>query len=353
MKTIKRIYDFCLKCLLTPPFKWIYQTLSHGAFHIALFLIVGWLAWQFYNNNQAKLKDTVTHTIWVKAEALSSDADQWGYRRNLYMKNFLLELILNSDSIDKRTDGKYRDALKIQIMPPINNKDDQIIAACSDTITVSVLRQPCNSNVIVEDYANDTLPGNKNLPKAEVIKDSAGVCKINTVLANWAKAPCSSNWIKRKDLTIYSNDFGIGESPYYYYNIKFEIPNREYLDTLQYPNVQYQFGINLDDSWTYNDDFGRYSTKQIVIHEITPKPDYIKGNYIGYFSKESIASIIKNGGVKLYAEDLSVSNKNKQEEFLNSVLVGTCLAFMLDIIIQLVLKLRRLHQSRRNDKKTS
>lgn len=354
MKEIKRIYDFCLKVLLLPPFKWLYETLSHGAFHIFLLLIVGWLAWHFYSNNQNKLKDTVSHTIWVRSSGQAREADEWGNKPKYEMETCYMDLILNSDSIKKRTKGKYKDALNIKIIPPHNSKDGKVQPSCDDTVTVSILRNPYTSNnIMVEDFCNDTLPGNKDLPKAEIIKDSTGVCKINTVLADWAKIPVIGQWIKGKSLTIYSNDLGIGESPYYYYQIKFITPDTQTLDSLIYNNVQYGFGINLDDSRSYNEEFGHYSTKQIVIHEIEPKPDYIRGNYIGYYSKESLEAIRENDGVKLFAEDLAVSNSNKQEEFLNSVLTGTCLAFMLDIIVQLVLKLRRLHQMRRNNKKTN
>ena len=107
--------------------------------------------------------------------------------------------------------------------------------------------------------------------------------------------------------------------------------------------------IYLDDSdlWAYN--FGSYSEKQLIIREIRPEPDFINGFNITYYTKKSIQEISKNGGVHLYAEDIAQMNKNSQEEFLNSVLVGTCLAFMLDIIIQLVLKLRRLHLTRKKE----
>jgi hypothetical protein len=350
-KRIKAIYEWFLKLLLSTPFKWLYLTLSHGFFHLVLLIVIGGLALYFYKNNQDKLKDTVTHTIWVKTEALAREADEFGYRTNYDMKHFHLELTLNSDSIEKRTEGKYRDAISMRFMPPSMKKDTTILPACIDTVRVMLLRQPYSSDVMVESSVNDSLPGNENIPQAEIVKDSAGVCKVNTVLANCAKIPVVRQYTKGANLTIYSNDFSVGKSPYYYYNIRFDNPDPQYLDSSLYVSFQYEFAINLDDSWTYNDEFGRYSTKQIVIHEIEPKPDFIKGNYIGYYSKESIEAIRQNDGVKLFAEDLAVSNKNKQEEFLNSVLIGTCLAFMLDIIVQLVLKLRRLHQTRKKEKK--
>lgn len=350
MKIIKAIYEWFLNQLLRTPFKWLYLTLSHGFFHLVLLFVIGVLAWHFYKNNQDKLKDTVKHTIWVRTMAPATEPDQWGNKINYYMEKCFINLVLNSDSVENRTNGQYRDALNIWIMPPTKTENGECFSICGDTIPIRLLRQPYNSDIMIKQSDNLELPGNKDIPEPEIVKDSAGICTIKTTLANEAEIPVIGGYIKGKHLSIYSNDFNVGKSPYYLYEIKFDTPDIEDLDTLTYGYVQYGFSITLDDSWTYDENFGRYSTKQLVIHEIVPKPDYISGNLI-YYTEKSLEEISKNDGVKLYAEDLSVSNSNKQDEFLNSVLIGTCLAFMLDIIVQLVLKLRRLHQTRKREKK--
>lgn len=353
VKFIKSIYDWGINVLLSSPFKWTYLVLSHGFFHIILLIIVGYLALHFYTRNQDKLKDTVKHTIWVKVDALSRQSDKYGQKNYIDMNTYFLELTLNSDSIEKKTNGKYRDALWMNIIPPTIEENSLILPACSDTIKIGLLRQPYKSDVMVA--IDDLHPKDSNnmhilesSPKDPIsYKDSAGVCVFNTTLTNMAKIPVVGQWIKGSSLTIYSNDFSVGKSPYYLYDIKFDIPDPEYLDTLLNWNLQYHFAIVLDDSKSYSKEFGSYSKKQILMHNIEPKPDYIISNYICYNTKESIENIRKNNGITLYAEDLIASNKNKQEEFLNSVLTGTCLAFMLDILVQLVIKLRRLHQTRK------
>lgn len=351
-RLIRLLYDWSIKILLLPLFKWLYLVLTHGSFHVILLVFVGYLALHFYTNNQNKLKDTVKHTIWVNVEALSREIDKYGLKNNIYMNTLSLELTLNSDTIEKNTNGKYRDALRIKLIPPATTVDSLVIPVCDDTIQISLLRQPHKSDVMVsiDDYhpvdSANILVLESN-PKPPIsIRDSAGICVFNTTMTNIAKIP-TKGWMKGNNLTIYSNDFGVGKSPYYLYDIKFDIPDSVYLDTLLNYNLHYYFGIVLDDSWNYSNEFGRYSEKQILVHRIEPEPDYIRSNYICYNTKESIEAIRKNGGVTLNAEDLMASNKREQEEFLNSILVGTCLAFMFDIIVQLIIKLRRLHQSRK------
>lgn len=346
---IKRIYEGGIKFLLLPFFKWVYLILSHGLFHIFLLIIVGGLALHFYYNNQDKLKDTVAHTIIIKTKALERFADENGNKNILSMKHYHLNIILNSDSTSKKTNGKYRDCVRLWIMPPSIEKDSIILPACEDTLLINMIRIPGDSPLMIEESVNDSLPGNKDFPKAKILKDSAGISSVCTVLNNEAIIPESNHqYAKGKKITFYSNDFGIGKSPYYYYNFIFETPDSfTNKQSLYNGNMQYSFSIELDDSRNHDDDFNFFSKKQIIYHKIEPKPDYISAGTIIYNSEESLEAVSKNGGVFLFAEDLEISNKNKQEEFLNSVLTGTCIAFMLDIIVQLVLKLRRLHQNRK------
>ena len=55
-----------------------------------------------------------------------------------------------------------------------------------------------------------------------------------------------------------------------------------------------------------------------------------------------ITDVISNGGVYLLAEDLSKKEKNSKTVFLYTVLIGTSLAFLLDILIDLIVKWKLL-----------
>ena len=340
--------------MLRSPFKWIYVILSHGLFHIILLIIVFCFACYFFFDNKDKLNKTVAHTINVKIDTKDRIPDELGNRFHVDLKSLNVSLSLNSDSVSKETKGKYRDAITIRYLVPDREiEGEKFLPLCGDTVNVSILRQPFEGDIEAQsvDYkaeSDSPLVLSEIYYPTEILKDSDGICTIRTTLTNMVKIPYGEdNWIQGHKLIIYCNDFGVGKSPYYYYNIKFELPDTAKLNSVD--NGQFALGIDLDDSWTYDEQFGFYSNKQILIHKIEPKPDYVNGFKIAYNSKEKLKEIVQNQGVFLYAEDLEASNKDRQKEFLNSVLFGTCLAFMIDIIIQLVLKLRRLHKNRNKE----
>lgn len=76
--------------------------------------------------------------------------------------------------------------------------------------------------------------------------------------------------------------------------------------------------------------------------EIYPTPTSISLNRVKYIGKEAVENIIRNGGVYIEAEDVKLSYRKDKIFILNSVLLGTIIAFAIDIIIQLVYKWRRL-----------
>ncbi len=352
VKLIKSIYEWGIKVLLLPFFKWAYMILSHGLFHILLLIIVAILASYFYFDNKDKLSETVAHNIYIKTEACERYPDESGDRGYESLESLHVDVILNSDTIKKETGGKYKDAVTISYTVPQTKVGNRIEPLTSDTVNVAILRQPCRSGI-------EGISFEKNIPQdrlvsvpekgdsaLEVLKDSGGVSIFRTTLTNMVRVPFHGGyWTRGRKIRLYSSDFGIGKSPYYYYNIKFDLPNPEEMDSI--PMGNFSLRIVLDDSAIYDNMFGLYSNKQLIIHKIEPQPDYVDGSVIQYVYPESLKSIYENDGVFLYAEDLESSNRDRQKEFLNSVLFGTCLAFMLDILIELVIKLRRLHQTRK------
>lgn len=55
-----------------------------------------------------------------------------------------------------------------------------------------------------------------------------------------------------------------------------------------------------------------------------------------------IQDVLENGGIYFLAEDMNKKDKAERKTFMSSVLLGACLAFLIDIIINLVMKWREL-----------
>lgn len=86
---------------------------------------------------------------------------------------------------------------------------------------------------------------------------------------------------------------------------------------------------------------GIFPYPPIVIDNILPKPTEINLEEITYIGKD-IEKVFKQGGIYFTATDQLKKAKANKMEFLWTVLIGTIVAFSLDIIIQLVIKWRKL-----------
>lgn len=78
------------------------------------------------------------------------------------------------------------------------------------------------------------------------------------------------------------------------------------------------------------------------ILNVFPQPNIVKPDFIGWRGKEKIKEISLNSGVLLFFEDLNRKAETDREVFLCTVLLGTALAFLLDIIVNLIIKWRNL-----------
>lgn len=85
----------------------------------------------------------------------------------------------------------------------------------------------------------------------------------------------------------------------------------------------------------------------ISFKTIQPTPSKIGLNYIEYDDLATINEIL-NSGIYIAAEDVEGARHATKLSFIYSVLLGTIIAFMLDILIQLILKWRKLSASSTN-----
>ena len=141
-------------------------------------------------------------------------------------------------------------------------------------------------------------------------------------------------------ISFFSNDLGIKkDNPYYYYNIS--IPRTDFEGHL---NISFNFS-DIDNNISHNLKY--IKNKNLQYGFIYPEPDAVGNGYIEYFSEEKKQLLLKSKGVIIQAVDIDLLNELNRKNFLFSVLAGTGVAFILDIIVQLIRELNRLQIRRK------
>lgn len=85
--------------------------------------------------------------------------------------------------------------------------------------------------------------------------------------------------------------------------------------------------------------------KPFEIKYVYPVPETITPSYIEYRGDISIQHILQNRGIYLIYEDVMARNKANRISLQYTVLIGAIIAFMLDIIVNLIIKWRKLSKT--------
>lgn len=114
------------------------------------------------------------------------------------------------------------------------------------------------------------------------------------------------------------------------------------------PYYRIYLQLNVDISETLmGDEIGLHysditNKSALNILNVFPQPNIVTPDYIGWRGKEKIQEISSNSGLLLFFEDLDKKAKTDREVLLCTVLLGTALASLLDIIVSLIIKWRNL-----------
>lgn len=105
-----------------------------------------------------------------------------------------------------------------------------------------------------------------------------------------------------------------------------------------------QTNVDLDSLSSITIDFSksRDFNTAIVFDEVVPEPSDIQVNKITFTGKETIEKILKNGEILIDAKDTVRAYRADRLYLLFSVLIGTMIAFCIDIIIKLIYKWRKI-----------
>ena len=87
-------------------------------------------------------------------------------------------------------------------------------------------------------------------------------------------------------------------------------------------------------------------TEPINVEKVIPEPSERSVSKLIYKGKEKIDEVINNGGIYITAVDPVLKAKADEKQIIYTVLAGTIFAFCLDLLIQLILKWKRIKEKK-------
>lgn len=393
-------YNRICRILLTPFFYSIGRVFSHGATHFTFFFIVLFGTLYLWEKNNRE--DIRTHNVALDVGWTNPYYEQKGlgvFKDSI--KNLKIHFELNSKDAENRTDGKYHNRILLEFdgEGPLKRNNlkygDSYLAATParyDSIRIALFGDPIISNISFA-IESDSFIKYDTIPKPIYIE------KVDSSFIKWMKEkfpqsetnPNDSNslfiegepeilvddrnpgtYIENPDTTrylhfwedqgstfvlklipkqynfnnelrspcqrvyIYSDALGVQKNdPYYYYYINF--PSEKISGNLV-------LDFKVSDLAESTSDFNYVREINLQYNYVYPEPDVINNGYIKYCTKEKMAQIVKNHGIVIQAIDTNALNESNNHAFLYSVLVGTGLAFLIDIIIQLIKEIRNFNR---------
>lgn len=90
------------------------------------------------------------------------------------------------------------------------------------------------------------------------------------------------------------------------------------------------------------------TTRSLRLQYIYPQPSYIRSGVVAYIG-DDLKRMMANRKIVFQAEDVELKNKDERSGFVNSVLLGSLLGFILTVIVEIFFKWKRLNDKSRND----
>lgn len=371
-KTNKNSNGFISRLLGLSPFRIFAKVVSHGATQFVLLILVSIAIvclWRANDQERIKTHNIGIHIGWSSSRASEIQDIQKGYLPKDSIDNVKIHILLNSKEIAQKTGGKYHNALKVDFegkarATAILTKNDEKKSVYVDSVIFTIHNDPklelfesfvsftpyplgdiTYQDSIGEDDIKYTIAHQRILSYENTTNPIDTVIQHRKALdgedLSISFQPADfkpyTGQVTQNHIWLYSDDIGIDkDSPYYYYYIN--IPNAT---NSEVKSIEFQIA----DVVKKEENGMKYvQGKSLKYNYVHPEPDIIGNGRIVYTSKEKKEAVKKNEGIIIQAVNIEALNRQNRNSFLYSVLVGTGLAFALDIFIQLIRKLKRLHQ---------
>ena len=313
MSLIKNIYQSIIKFLANH--SKLAFILSHGGIHLLVLFLLAIVAFSLYKQTNRNENANYKH---IKISAYEN-SDSIG--ELIYFPRIL------SGQIDLDNEGGKCDSISLAfhffrgdiIQEDYLNYDDSYLFNKNDSICFDI-----ESNYGLIGHKQKTIKEKKIIHKSNVKEVKDLNIPINFV--------CNKENVDEASPTsIFFLEFDID------YDIGIPIEDYIFVDSVIYS----QGCITINYGHTGINDYKPYEVKYAY-----PEPDKVTPFYLEYNRQESIEHILKNNGVYVILENVVARNKTNRLSLQFSILIGAIIAFMLDIIVNLILKWRRLAKRR-------
>jgi hypothetical protein len=336
-----------VRLLVIKPFKYFSYFFSHGGIHLVMCGLVAALTYQLASHN-IESSDTTMHNINVEIEPPKSPSS---YRDTLH--TLLVKCELDSDTLLKKTNNKYKSRINISYGYDYTCRDSQFVNTPKEPTVIRLYSEPFLDDLYIE---HDSTFVPFEIPEIKETENNKGISHSGYKILKDSVIEITVNPVKNVDgvdvgtqtIYIYSNKLGMSEGDSYYnYLINFgnmplikETTNFEGLD------VFFQIGDE-----TSNKGYYFRENKRLLYQYVFPQPDMLKNGYLEYTSEEAISKVKENRGITVQATDIDALNRNNKISIVYSVLVGTGAALVFDILIQLVRELRNVNRRKEEEER--
>ena len=302
----------CLNCFLCKkPMNYVAYFFAHGFFHCFLLIVLVWLFF-IWENKATTSQVPVYHHVNVKLSP-KDWKDSIDY--------FWISVNINSDTL-KENKG-YASSLDVTY----RSQDFK------DTVQIDFTRYPYESIVKV-----DTISGVKNF---SVVYNADSITKLEIPTCRKLETPSGGYVPNTQTVSFMTNDLvSENNNPYYYFDFGVDVDNFDWND-VNTSGVFIQVGDFIDLGYDYR------TTRSLRLQYIYPQPSYIRSGVVAYIG-DDLKRMMANRKIVFQAEDVELKNKDERSGFINSVLLGSLLGFILTVIVEIFSKWKRLNDKSRN-----
>ena len=313
--------------------------LVHGGLHTIILIITALLITQFFIFSCENIGPE-PNKISMAFTRESDDTIQHPPINNLNIR-----LILNSDSLYKKSGGKGRNGIRIDYS-----------TKTEDSLCTYLLYLEWNKRHKISALRDTSKYA--SVPECEIDTDIDTIAsvRIKQVEKEFQKGFYVYN---DQDITIINDGWGPNiDNPYYYYYLSLDLVplwmNREAFlnDSLNYmASFEIQIGDTVKKTKissgknTFEMPTKSMTNKNLKYVSIYPTPDGVSNGIIRYNSEESLKKLMNlECFITLQAEDVDLIKEKDRRSLVMTVLLGMLVGFLLDVIIQQIKELRNINR---------
>ena len=310
-KHIQNVYNCLTQFMVKKPMNNMAYFFAHGLLHCFLLVILVWLFF-IWENKATTSQIPVYHHVNIELKPKLT-LNKW---KQDSIEYFWINVNINSDSLKK--EKGYASSLEVSYR----------LQDFKDTIQMDFTRYPYQSEVNV-----DTVWGIKDY---SILYNKDSIVGLEIPAYGKTELPLGGYTPSVQRVAFMTNDLVSEENnPYYYFDFGVDVGNFDWNDV----NTSGIF-IQVGDIVDLGKDFR--TTRSLRLQYIYPQPSYIRSGVVAYLG-DDLKRMMANRKIILQAEDVQLKNLDERKGFVNSVLLGALLGFILTVLVEVFSKWKRMN----------